>query len=204
MAAPRKVQARSIASREAIVRGAAQAFNDHGYSAATIAEVAEHAGMSEGAIYHHFSSKADLAVAVMEALYETWERHSAQVLVDAAARDLGGLATLSLSVERMAEHYRQDVIVQAATRLGNERDLIPATLPTPFVGWFPFIDGQLRRAQDEGTVSERVDREAFCRVLTGSFLGVQEASRRTSDRADLAQRIDEWWRLLVAGLTAGS
>jgi AcrR family transcriptional regulator len=50
--------------REAILDAALHAFSDHGYEAATIADVCRRSGASVGSVYHHFEGKEGLAAAL--------------------------------------------------------------------------------------------------------------------------------------------
>lgn len=51
-------------SRAEILRAAATCFNDRGYSATSIDDVARSLGATKGMIYHHYPSKADLFAGV--------------------------------------------------------------------------------------------------------------------------------------------
>ncbi|WAC25246.1 TetR/AcrR family transcriptional regulator [Blastomonas sp. SL216] len=65
---------RSSSTRARIVAAAVAVLCDKGYSAATIKVISDEAGVSVGALQHHFSSKAKLMAAVAEALAAT--RHA--------------------------------------------------------------------------------------------------------------------------------
>ena len=54
-------------TRQHVLRGAASVFAQKGYDGASIAEIAAEAGVSSGAIYAHFSSKAELFAATLQA-----------------------------------------------------------------------------------------------------------------------------------------
>src|SRR3954470_15489964 len=47
-------------SREALIGAALDEFSEKGYEAATVAGIAERAGVTTGALYAHFDSKLDL------------------------------------------------------------------------------------------------------------------------------------------------
>ena len=49
-------------SREALIAAALEEFTDKGYEAATVADIAERAGVTTGALYAHFRGKLDLLV----------------------------------------------------------------------------------------------------------------------------------------------
>ena len=59
-------QQRAIETRRRIVDAAYQVFTRRGYGLATVDEIAGEAGVSMGALYHHFSSKEDLFRAILE------------------------------------------------------------------------------------------------------------------------------------------
>lgn len=61
-AAPQKSQI----SREVILRVAAQLFRQQGYSATTLRQIADKAGMKAGSIYYHFDSKTAILDEVLE------------------------------------------------------------------------------------------------------------------------------------------
>src|ERR1700756_1940061 len=59
-------QARSETPRQKILDAATDLFSEVGYAAAGLAEIIERAGMTKGALYHHFDSKEALATAIIE------------------------------------------------------------------------------------------------------------------------------------------
>src|SRR5271169_3082467 len=59
-----------MASRERILESAAEVFGQHGYRLASMELVAQEAGLTRQALYHHFPSKEALFRAVAEAVYE--------------------------------------------------------------------------------------------------------------------------------------
>ena len=63
----RRTQAeRREGTRLALVRAAGDLFAQKGFAGVTIGEVVVHAGMTKGALYHHFSDKRELFRAVVE------------------------------------------------------------------------------------------------------------------------------------------
>lgn len=53
-------------TREDLLDAASQVFARHGFSAASVEEVAEAAGYSKGAVYSNFAGKADLVLALLD------------------------------------------------------------------------------------------------------------------------------------------
>lgn len=68
---PRRTQAdRSATTTAALVRAARQLFADQGFAATSRDQIAERAGVTRGALYHHFESKTAVAAAVVAELEE--------------------------------------------------------------------------------------------------------------------------------------
>jgi AcrR family transcriptional regulator len=66
---PRQTQAvRSARTRRALLDAARALFAEKGFAATGREEIAERAGVTRGALYHHFASKTDVAAAVVEEL----------------------------------------------------------------------------------------------------------------------------------------
>ena len=89
---PRVSQDYLEAQRTEILEGARRCFAGYGYEEATVVRLEEATGRSRGAIFHHFPTKLDLFLAVLERDAEReaarWEAGSvADVLTGLAAED---------------------------------------------------------------------------------------------------------------------
>ncbi len=62
----RKTKEEAAATRHSLLRAALQVFSQRGYSAATLQNIADRAGVTRGAIYWHFAGKAELYAALVE------------------------------------------------------------------------------------------------------------------------------------------
>jgi AcrR family transcriptional regulator len=62
----RAFRTRRNSRRDRLLEAAARRFLRHGFDNAALRDIAADVGMQAGSIYHHFSSKADLLVAVHE------------------------------------------------------------------------------------------------------------------------------------------
>ena len=83
---PRETQAtRSARTRGALLTAARELFAENGFAATGREEIAERAGVTRGALYHHFASKTELAAAVVEQL----EGELVDLVVAAALRGSG-------------------------------------------------------------------------------------------------------------------
>lgn len=69
----RRTKEEAQETRRQILEAAEQAFYDRGVSRTTLADIATLAGVTRGAIYWHFSNKADLVQAMLDSLHEPLE-----------------------------------------------------------------------------------------------------------------------------------
>src|SRR5215475_3909202 len=67
-------------TRERLLRAAAAVFAERGYDGTRVADIAAAAGVSNGALYGHFGSKAELLV-------DALRTHGRQLLADLFAAD---------------------------------------------------------------------------------------------------------------------
>src|SRR5262249_18695853 len=102
---PTRQAERRARSRSALLESAARGLSRYGYGHVRLEEVAREAGYTRGALYHQFKDKADLALAVIEWVNETWKRE----VGDPADREPDPLSSLLTLARRHAIYCRRDV-----------------------------------------------------------------------------------------------
>ncbi|MCP4722858.1 MAG: TetR/AcrR family transcriptional regulator [Desulfobacteraceae bacterium] len=70
-----KKEAKRIATRKRILETATHLFARLGYHKTTIQDIAYHIGMTTGAVFHHYSSKADILEEVVAELNQSFDRY---------------------------------------------------------------------------------------------------------------------------------
>ncbi len=73
-ARPRTQAERRARTRAALLEAAARGFSRYGYGNLVLEKVASEAGYTRGALYHLFTGKEELALAVVDWVVGTWER----------------------------------------------------------------------------------------------------------------------------------
>ena len=113
----KKKQERSLATREALVDAAERLFGRRGYANVSIDEIASAAGLTKGALYHHFSDKKELFCEVTERI----EMELAQSILDAISSHSDPIAQLSegckIFLDACADPYRASSTPCSAMRL---------------------------------------------------------------------------------------
>ncbi|MEV8327196.1 MULTISPECIES: ScbR family autoregulator-binding transcription factor [unclassified Kitasatospora] len=190
------MQNRAETTRRSVLESAARLFDERGYAGTSISDISAASGRTSGAIYFHYTSKENLARAVIEAHFATWPelvaRHT-RTPVPA----LEQLVRLSFAVARA---FRDDVVVRAGARLWSERAAIDADLPVPFVGWIDTVRVLLERAGSEGELAARVDPSTTAHGVICAFFGLHTVSDAIDGRRTIEERLCDLWELLLPGL----
>ena len=116
----RRTQAeRSTATQAALLEAARALFTEHGFAGAGRDKIARRAGVTRGALYHHFGTKQDLFLAVVEDL----EAELGERLVAAASAGTNPLEELRLGCQAFLDAaldpaVRRIVLLEAPAVLG--------------------------------------------------------------------------------------
>jgi AcrR family transcriptional regulator len=89
--------------RGEVLQAAAATFSKKGYSAASLKDVGDAAGVLPGSLYHHFVSKEDIAVSLLEDLDRDVEALATAVSEWLGLEDTGILQRLRTFAEQVAE-----------------------------------------------------------------------------------------------------
>ena len=189
-------QQRALATRAAIIEAAAGEFDERGYTGASMDAVAERAGLTKGALYFHFTSKADLAGAVIARQHEV----SRQYGEAAAARGTTPLEVLMWMSQGLASQMVHEVVVSAGIRLSTEPATADVARQDPYTDWIAVVTGLVRQAVDAGEVDPAWEPDLVGRVVIPAYTGVQTVSDVLADRADLYDRLRELWTVLLAAI----
>ncbi len=196
----RRTQAeRSGVTREALIEAARPLFARRGYAGVSAEQIVRAAGVTRGALYHHFEGKKGL----FEAVYERIEAELAQRI---AAGALAGGAGAPLEAMRAGA----EMFLQACTEPEAQQIVL---LDGPSVlGWdrwreiasehgLGLIEATLQAAVDAGAIVDQPIRP-LAHVLMGALDEAAMLVARADDpeqmRADVGRTLDS----LLAGLSS--
>ena len=198
-------------SRSALLQAAVEVFTERGYEAATVADIAERAGVTTGALYSHFHGKLDLLLQSLglrsiEGLAEgslsgaSWARHrgTTAIIAHQMAQPPAPETTLLLDVivaarrdPKLAATLRRLLAVKldefvAATQRSIEAGTISPELRTDELARFMTMvafGNMVLAVMGERLPSER----AFVKVMDELLFGAEETG--AADRADLLAEV---------------
>lgn len=183
-------QGRAQRTREVLLRAAAEVFDEHGFSGASINKVLERAGVTAGAVYFHFQSKEGLARAVIL-------EQAGDLRFPPGPAGLRHLVDMTLYLAYEMQH---NVLLRAGVKLAVEQGESGLAEFAIHEWWIDTFRQQLVAARERGELLPGVDEAEFARLLVAAYTGTQIMSRISDAHADLPERITVMWRYLLPGI----
>jgi AcrR family transcriptional regulator len=189
-----KRSAQAAETREALVSAARELFGKNGYAATSTEEIVERAGVTKGALYHHFADK----VALFRAVFEQVQLE----VSDAAVAEFNQpdswaalIAGCRLWVEAHADPaVRQIVLIDARGVLGWE---VAREIETRFST--VALRGALRKAMHSGVITRQPLRPLSV-MLIGALSEACLYLASTDGDAVAADEVAELILLLLTGI----
>jgi AcrR family transcriptional regulator len=164
--------AKGEATRAYLLRTAAQVFAERGYAAATQNDLIAASGLTKGAFYFYFRSKAELALAVLREQKGRWLAEVGErVLAEPNAAD-----QLRELVPAMLTLISVDPSAWSITRLSRELATDPEAadqVNAATAEWVGFVADIVRRGQADGSIQRGLDPDSVATVLVGAFDGIK-------------------------------
>jgi TetR/AcrR family transcriptional repressor of nem operon len=171
---------------------AAEEIHRHGYGGASLERILTHSGVTKGALYHHFGSKAELAFAVIDEVLRPMLAERWLEPLDHADDPISGFAGVlrtfsAMSDEEMAWGCPVNNLSQEMANDDDEEFRL--RLASVIREWQGGIAAALRRGQETGAVRTEVDVEAVAAFMLASFEGLASLAKTTRDRERAGQII---------------
>jgi TetR/AcrR family acrAB operon transcriptional repressor len=161
------------------MRAAAEVIGERGFRQATIAEIADRAGISRGSIPWHFGNKEGLLAAVIEQFIEDM---ADRFVVDepGSPRDIGGALDAAMLFVQLPETRLLIMVMAEAIEEGSS--LAP---------WYAKVHAAMR-AQLRDWVRPRdlpagVTADGWATVVMAAMMGIHQQWRLSPDTVDLDQ-----------------
>jgi AcrR family transcriptional regulator len=164
---------RAAESRERLVYAAIDLLGEKGYTRTTLAEIGQRAGMSRGVVTHHFGSKEQCMLAVVEVI-----RTEVLSMLAEAGDGIRGLAALDLFIDQylLGEHPKAAQAVRAMyviiiESVTSSPGLLPAVMENNAVVR-QMVAGWIAEAQEDGEIEVRGNVLDLAVMVEGLLRGV--------------------------------
>ncbi|MET9431110.1 ScbR family autoregulator-binding transcription factor [Streptomyces sp. NPDC003036] len=190
-------QERAARTRQALIRSAAEVFDQEGFAPSSLTSISRRAGVSNGALHFHFVNKGALAeeveveaMAILRGIADPWSENA-----DAD----GGLQTLVDTSHALVGRLQRDVILRAG--FGLSADATWKSRSDLRQYWVDWVDEGLSVAARRGALADGVQPEDATTVVAAATVGL-EALGRTDPRWWDRRTCTRLWRLLLPRLAA--
>ena len=166
------MQKRSEETRRGIMESAVQLFSRSGYDAASVDEICQAAGISKGAFYHHFPSKQQLFLSIIE----DWLRGvDAQLFTQP-----GNGASVPQSLNRMARMLgfvfnaasgQLPMFMEFMVQASRDQAVWDATI-APYRRYQGQFAGLIEQGITEGSIRPEVNPQTVSWVLISLAVGI--------------------------------
>lgn len=159
---------KECSTRSRILEMGAQAIAEKSFNSCGLAEILQRAGVPKGSFYHHFGSKEDFGVALIEKEIEDYLELLRPLLSDRRRSPLQRLrAVFELSREQCLQHgaARQCLIPKLALETSQLSEPVHAAVKCAYDQWSALLARVIREAQAAGELSRTHDPDRLADVL---------------------------------------
>jgi TetR/AcrR family transcriptional repressor of nem operon len=172
-------------TREQIVNAAKRLFMQRGYYNTSIYDLFEKAGITKGAFYHHWKTKEDLALTILQQMREAYEQHFFPILKnERPARE-----RIEQALHMLQEFNTNPdwvycrLLAMWSAEMGTEEDAMAKGVQEMRHRWLEFWEQLLRSAQEQGHLRTDIPAKELSFLMLSATLGVYiaETSGRSRD-----------------------
>ena len=182
-------------TRAKLIAAARKAFGERGYAEASMDDFTAEAGLTRGALYHHFGDKKGLFEAVVHEMdAEMAER--LKTISDAAPTRWDGFVAENVGYVKMAlePEVQRIVLLDGPAVLGD-----PSIWPSAD-GCIASLRASLEQLQADGVVREDIDADVAARLVSGASTDAAMWIANAPDAASASRKAIPTFKALMEGL----
>jgi AcrR family transcriptional regulator len=181
-------------TRAKLIAAGRKAFATKGYAESNMDDFTAEAGLTRGALYHHFGGKPGLLAAVIEQIDSEMNGRLQTAARKAPTRWQGFIDENIGYIEMALEPEIQRIVLRDGPAVLGD----PSTWPSANA-CVRSITGSVRALQEEGTVAD-VDAEATARLITGATTYAAQWIANSDDPETTSKRAIPAVRQMLEGL----
>lgn len=170
-------------TRQTLLEAAFQEIYRTGFQAASLDNILSKAGVTKGALYHHFHSKQELGYAVVDELIRGHILNRWVSSLESAENAVDGLlAVLSAKMPLKFDPCLGCPLNNLAQEMSPLDEGFRTRLEGVYDDWRGGIATALRRGQEEGQVRADVDPDGTAAFIVASLEGGMSLSKNSQDK----------------------
>jgi TetR/AcrR family transcriptional regulator, transcriptional repressor for nem operon len=172
------------ATRQKLLERAFEEIHRNGFRAASLDSILEDAGVTKGALYHHFENKAELGYAVVDEVVRPWMAETWRTVAEAENPIDAAIATIR---ERLKARSEMALTLgcpfnNLTQEMSGVDEGFRKRLSAILHEWRDAITDAMRRGQANGTVCADVDPRAASAFVVSSIEGCVGMAKASQSR----------------------
>src|SRR5574342_806234 len=163
------MQQRSEETRTKIMESAIKLFSNQGYNKASVDDICGEAGISKGAFYHHFKSKQELSLALLDSWLQTIE-HAIEASKDKTAPETFMQMTEAFPYTFETAGEGLPMFLEFWLQASRDKKIWDASI-APYRRYHQYFTSLIRKGVEEGSFVE-VDPELTSRMIVATAMGL--------------------------------
>jgi len=181
-------------TRAKLIAAGRKAFAEKGYADASMDDFTAEAGLTRGALYHHFGDKKGLLEAVVTQIDAEMAERLHAISAKAPTRWQGFLDENLAYVEMALEPEIQRIVLRDGPAVLGDPSLWPIT-----EGCLPLITASVERLKSDGVVQD-IDAEAVARLICGASIYAASWIANSDDPVATSQKAIPAFKAMMQGL----
>ena len=196
-------QPRGEATRSDIIHVARRLFSEHGYHATGLSDIQTATGLTKGAFYHHFRSKEDLALAVLETAREEYDRYwlGPAMQHDSPGKRVVALLDSLLELNARPEWCNCQMMATLCSELTNVDPRLHAAVRDMQCEMIKTWQDALAQARETGEIAPAMEPAVMAQLIVSTLLGLLMSRKLGSLQVLPAQIVNGIKSVLFAGTT---
>mgnify|MGYP006284825789 CR=1 FL=1 len=192
-------QQRGEKTRARILDAAAIGFAEQGYDSTSVAEICHRAEVSKGAFYHHFSSKQDLFMELLQHWLSGLDAHLAALRArnEPVPQQLLGMTEMICHVFEAAQD-QLPMFLEFWAKAAHDPAVWEATI-TPYRRYRAFFTEMIETGIQQGKL-RAVDPDTAARVIVSLAVGLVLQGLLDAEGADWAYVAERSMHMLLQGI----
>jgi len=175
-------------TREDIINAAIRLFNQSGYHATSMRDIARAVNIKKPSLYHHFGSKEEFTAAVIERYLMLEEAHCRQVLGNVRQAPLKRLRRYFEDLIRLAGQTAPIsgcLLGSLSLEVAGVSPLLQGHLSSSFTSWQNAVAAVLREAMEKGDLPKSIKAATLAGFILNSWEGALLRSQADKNDAPL-------------------
>jgi AcrR family transcriptional regulator len=191
---------KGIKSKKKLLRAAQKCFAKYGYDAAGVAKICEYAGLSKGAFYHHFSSKQDLFLEMMDQWLKILDRY-----INIIKNESDNIPELVMNIASKARPIfieaegQLPIFIELWIQASRDRKLRKITIVS-YKKYLKLFRGIIDEGIKKGSI-RKVSPDIISRMIVAVAVGLMMQGLLDPEGADWDKVAKESTEVVIRGLT---